>query len=197
MEATPDQDALALNVLARWCIGYSPVVGLCPPDGIWIDIAGSSHLFGGEEQLVSDLLQRLNRQGIHAMASVADTPSAAWAMVRYGREIVVRPGETARAVENLPVDGLRLSPQTIERLHLLGIDRIGQLARMPRAPMARRFGKELLLCLDQLYGQEFETFDPLMAKEMPSQRLVFSEPIGRWKDLQDVLHRLTQLQHPF
>ena len=96
VEAAPGEDEAALLELARWCIGYSPVVAPCPPDGIWIDIAGSSALFGGEEKLVADLLRRLAAQGIHARASVADAPGAAWAMARYGEPGIVPPGQIDR-----------------------------------------------------------------------------------------------------
>lgn len=191
VQATPEKDEAALNALARWCIGYSPLVALCPPDGIWIDIAGASHLFSGEQPLVADLLHRLNRQGINAMASVADTPGVAWAMARYGHQSIVPPGRTKEVVEELPVAGLRLPAETVESLNLLGIDRIGQLARMPRAPMTRRFGKEVVLRLDQLHGHVFEPLNPLMPKETPSRRLILSEPIGRLDDMKEVLNQLT------
>ena len=54
VEATPDEDEASLRELARWAIGYSPVVAPDPPDGLWIDIAGVAHLFGGEEELLAD-----------------------------------------------------------------------------------------------------------------------------------------------
>lgn len=190
VEAVPEQDEAALIELARWCIGYSPIVAPCPPDGIWIDIAGSSALFGGEEKLVADLVQRLASQGIHAMASIADTPGAAWAMARYGHRTIVPRGETMGAVEGLPVAGLRLPSPIVEGLNRLGIDRIGQLAAMPRAPMTRRFGKDVGLRLDQVYGHAFEPLNPLVPKETPSRRLAFAEPIGQLDDLKHVLNRL-------
>ena len=63
VEAAPDADDVALRKLATWCMGYSPLVAADPPDGIWIDIAGSAHLFGGEAKLIDDLARRLNRTG--------------------------------------------------------------------------------------------------------------------------------------
>ncbi len=188
--ALPDQDAAALVELARWCIGYSPVVAPDPPDGIWIDIAGSSALFGGEQKLLADLIRRLSAQGIHARASVADTPGAAWAMARYGSHAVVSSERTIAAVADLPVAGLRLADSILEGLNRLGIEQIRQLAAMPRAPMTRRFGKEVGLRLDQLHGHAFEPLNPLVPKETPARRLVFAEPIGQLADLKDVLHRL-------
>src|SRR3712207_3898144 len=34
-EGRPDEDEATLHELARWCIGYSPIVAPDPPDGIW------------------------------------------------------------------------------------------------------------------------------------------------------------------
>ena len=191
VEAASGEDEAALIELARWCIGYSPVVAPCPPDGIWIDIAGSAALFGGEEKLVADLLRRLAAQGIHARASVADSPGAAWAIARFGNQAIVPPGHSTDAVAGLPVAGLRLPQAVVQGLNRLGIDRIGQLADMPRGPMARRFGREVGLRLDQVHAHVFEPLNPMVPKETPSRRLVFAEPIGQLDDLKHVLNRLT------
>lgn len=190
-EAAPDEDEAVLTELARWCVGYSPIAAPNPPDGVWIDIAGAAHLFGGEGELVAHLVARLTRQGIAAMGAVADAPGCAWAVARYGSETVVAPGRSIDAVASLPVQALRLSSGTVEALHRLGIERIGQLAAMPRAPMVRRFGNEVALRLDQAFGHAFEPIDPLVPKETPSCRLAFVEPIGRLEDLQAVTRRLT------
>src|SRR4051812_40687960 len=83
-EATPEDDGVGLSRLATWCMRYSPLVATDRPDGIWIEVAGSAHLFGGEETLLSDLRRRLGRAGVSARAAVADTPGTAWAVARYG-----------------------------------------------------------------------------------------------------------------
>ena len=43
VEATPEEDEAALFRLALWCIKYSPLVTPNPPDGVFIDVAGSAH----------------------------------------------------------------------------------------------------------------------------------------------------------
>lgn len=189
-DATPDEDETSLIELARWCIGYSPVVAPDPPNGIWIDIAGVAHLFGSEENLLGDLVGRLTSQGVQAATCVADAPGTAWAVARFGSQRVVPPGKGIEAATGLPVQALRLPVQTVETMHRLGIERIGQLAAMPRAPMVRRFGKETALRLDQALGHVFEPLSPLVPMETPAERLAFAEPIGRLEDLQQVVRRL-------
>ena len=105
VDATPEEDEASLTALAHWCIGYSPIVAANPPDGIWIDIAGAAHLFGGEEKLVTDLVRRLRSQNIQADACVADAPGTAWGIARYGSQVIVPPGRSIEAVEGLPLRG--------------------------------------------------------------------------------------------
>jgi protein ImuB len=192
VEANPEEDAAALTELARWCIGYSPLVAPNPPDGVWIDVAGVTHLFGGEEKLIDDLTGRLARQGVAAMAAVADAPGCAWAVARYGKEKTVAPGRCVDAVASLPVQALRLPQATVDALHRLGVERIGQLAALARAPMVRRFGTDAALRLDQALGHAFEPIDPLVPREIPTQRAAFAEPIGRLEDIRSIVGHLAQ-----
>ena len=66
VDATPEDDEAALYRLALWCIKYSPLVIANPPDGVFIDVAGSAHLFQGEAALLQDLCKRLGTEGIEA-----------------------------------------------------------------------------------------------------------------------------------
>lgn len=53
---------------------------------------------------------------------------------------VCAPGKERALLAPLPVSLLDLDPNVIQRLHLLGIDRLGELARLPHGPFVRRFG---------------------------------------------------------
>jgi protein ImuB len=192
VEAAPEEDEASLRELARWAIGYSPVVAPDPPDGLWIDITGVAHLFGSEEELLADLISRLMRQGIAAKAAVADAPGAAWAVARYGAGGVVPTGRTVDAVAALLIRALRITADKLSALHRLGIERVGQLAAMPRAPLVRRFGRDVALRLDQALGHAFEPIAPLIPKETPTASLAFAEPIGRLDDLTAVVLRLAK-----
>jgi protein ImuB len=96
VNAAPEEDEAALIRLALWCIKYSPVVTAEPPDGIFIDVAGSAHLFQGETVLIHDLCQRLNVQGIAAKAALADTAGCAWALARFGEAEMRRTANTEK-----------------------------------------------------------------------------------------------------
>ncbi len=182
--AAPADDAAALRRLAGWCLRYAPLVAADPPEGIWpggiwIDVTGCAHLFGGETRLLRDLLGRLAGQGIAARAAIADTPGAAWAAARFGphEAAIMPPGGAAAALAALPIEALRLPDATVEGLRLLGFTRIGRLAATPRAPLVRRFGALLATRLDQAMGTVFEPIVPLVPHALPQARLVFAEPL--------------------
>jgi protein ImuB len=77
-----------------------------------------------------------------------------------------------------PVAALRLEPHQQDAARRLGIDRIGDLIAMPRAPLAKRFGASLLDRLDQATGRVAEPFDALLPFVVPEEELRFAEPIG-------------------
>jgi protein ImuB len=147
-------------------------------DGLFLDITGCAHLFGGEARLLADLDRRLTAFGLVARLAIADTAGAAWAMARYGRErlSIVPPGAEADALRALPLAGLRLSSETLSLLKRLGFRSIGQVLNKPRAPFAARF-EELLLRLDQALGCVPEPFTPIVAPPAYRVQAAFLEPI--------------------
>ena len=95
-EAEPERDAALLNLLADWCDRYTPLVALDGADGLFLDITGCAHLFGGEEALLADALARLADQGFAVCGAIADTPGSAWAEARYGDGGCIAPGQQPR-----------------------------------------------------------------------------------------------------
>jgi protein ImuB len=192
IDADPEGENASLRQLAEWTIRFSPVVAPDPPDGLWIDIGGVEHLFGGEEALLKKMIDRVENNGIHARAAIADVPGAAWAVARFGKGGIIPSGRAVDAVSILPVQALRLSHETVSAMHRLGVERVGQLAAMPRAPMVRRFGREASLRLDQALGHAFEPITPIIPEEATIASRAFAEPISRLDDLQLVVQRLSE-----
>jgi protein ImuB len=173
-------DAASLSRLAAWCGRYSPWTAPAGPDAIWLDVTGCAHLRGGEAALAAELVARLRRQGIEGRAAIADTPGAASAVARHGAEAVavVPPGEIRKALAPLPVAGLRLDPGMAQTLMRLGLRRIGDLYRLPRASLVRRFGTLLTDRLDQAHGVQPEPLSPLPPALPHWTRDRFAEPIA-------------------
>ena len=179
--AEPLADLAGLSDLAAWCVRrYTPIAAADPPDGLWLDITGCDHLYGGEAKLLDDLAQRLAGAGMAARLAVADTPGAAHALARYSRQpVTVAPaGDTIAALAPLPIAGLRLEAEALDGLRRLGFERIGALLETPRAPLLTRFGTMLGRRLDQATGRIAETIEPERPTSMIAARRVFAEPIA-------------------
>jgi len=134
--AEPEADVLALIELSDWCVRFSPAVAPAAPDGLYLDITGVAHLWGGEGALVADLRARLAGNGLNVRLAVADTPGAAWALAHFGRDpdIIAPPGGQAALLSPLPPAALQLAPETAAQIERLGLRRIGQLIDIPGRP---------------------------------------------------------------
>jgi protein ImuB len=178
-------DARALDGLADWCGRYTPWVGLDAPDGIFLDITGCAHLFGGEAALVEDVAGRLEDFGYRTRAAIADTPGAAWAMARHGAEryAIVRPGHGRQALTGLPVEGLRLPVEIATGLRRVGMRRIGDLYAIPRAGITARFGVIVTRRLDLALAISPEPISPRRPVPPHIARTAFAEPISTAENL--------------
>ena len=176
-------DDAALRRLALWATRYTPTASLWGEengaDGFFLDIEGASHLFGGEQKLVADLGARLENFGLTARLTVAATPGAAWALSRFHRasRFILPSGEEAKAMAPLPVESLRLSPDTRVTLRRLGFKSVGALLDKPRAPFAARFPAALLRRLDQALGRVHEPLIPVVAPPVYHSLRYLLEPI--------------------
>ena len=177
----PAADAAALERLALWALQhYAPIVAPDPPDGLVIDTTGADHLHGGEVRMLSGLVNRLSASGIFARVAIADTWGAAYAAARFLADpvCVIPTGAGGAAVARLPLPGLRIPPETVTGLHVLGFSTIGDVLAVPRAPLVLRFGALLGRRLDQVQGTISEPVDPLRDPALATVRKVFGEPIG-------------------
>lgn len=190
--ANPLRELRGLGRLADWCERYTPLLALDGADGLLLDTTGCDHLFGGEAALRDDLLARLEGFGFEARAAMAETPGAAWALARYGRAWIAPGGSAAlrQSLAPLPLAALRLPAATVADLAQVGLRRIGDVAGLPRAPLARRFGAQVLRRLDQALGR---TAESLAARHPPPPfrlRRDEAEPLIRAEDLSAVVDRL-------
>jgi protein ImuB len=187
-------DAAALDDLGLWALKrYAPIVMTDPPDGLLIDASGSAHLFGGEEALLADLIERLGTAGVRGHAVIAPTYGAAHALARYGGRttLVIATGDVGGAIAGLPLAALRLSRELVAGLKQMGFDRVGEVEAQPRAPLALRFGPELGRRLDQAHGRVSEPVVAIEAPELIRVERRFAEPIGAPETIARYIEKLT------
>lgn len=190
VEQDPVADEALLTRMAEDCERWTPLVALDPPHGLLLDITGCAHLFGGEPALRERVLRRFRRAGFTANATIAGTPDAARALVRFGRAAVVPPGGEAAAGRPLPVAALELPDEAQIALSRAGLKRLADLTDRPSRPLAARFGAELATRLNRVLGREDRRITPLRALPPCFVEQVFAEPLADSEDIQRVLDGL-------
>jgi protein ImuB len=193
-------DDAALRRLALWATRYTPTASPWGEengaDGFFLDIEGAAHLFGGEEKLLADLAFRLERNfGLPARLAVADTPGTAWALSRFhsAPSPILPSGQEATALAPLPVEALRLSPETCRTLRRLGFKSVGMMLDKPRAPFAARFPAELLRRIDQALGRADEPLIPIVAPPVYHTLRYLLEPIITQEAIVALANRLMHI----
>lgn len=175
----PQQDREALDRLALWAQAVTPLTAADPPDGIWLDITGCAHLWGGE----AGLMARLQAQLPGARMAIADTASAAWAFARYGE-----PGQND--LHALPIAALGVDAATQRRLRRLGLRRIGDLAPLSRGELLAGCGADILSRYDRALGRAPDAVHFLPAPTDQTVSEQHAEPLLTAAQLGGALTRL-------
>ncbi len=204
-------EAVELGRLADWAGRYTPWTAvdswreLGGAAGLWLDVSGCAHLFGGEVELCADLTRRLARLGFTGRAGLAPTPGAAWALARYGQTRygqtrhdktsgeawrIAGPEELREALAPLPLAGLRLPPAQVELLARFGLERIGDLLGLPAAALSSRVGPRARERLAQALGERAESLSPRRPCPRRLSRRNFGEPIAAQEDIARALEGL-------
>lgn len=152
-----------LKALGEWCIRFTPVVSVSLPDSLILDVSGCPQLWGGDQPYLKEIYNRITALGYHIHVAIADTIGAAWALCHFANKkaMIVAPGKHTEALLPLPPAALRLDEVITEKLLKLGFRDIGRVVQLPVKALRRRFGQSLLTRIDQAFGREQESIEPL------------------------------------
>ncbi|HLH47903.1 MAG TPA: DNA polymerase Y family protein [Roseiarcus sp.] len=196
VEADPIEEGRLLARIADWLQRFTPLVALDGADGIMLDIAGVAHLFGGEEALARDIETRLAGQGLAARAGIADFPRAAWALARFSKQPIAPVGidgkSFAQLYHGLPLAALGLSESVAAEMARAGLRQIGDVAMRPRAPIAARFGEDVIARLDALSGLERGALSPRFAAPDFTAERRFASAIQERAAIEATLFKLAE-----
>lgn len=183
----PEQDVAALVEAALHCDAYSPCVGVEesePPSCLILDVTGLAAFFGGELDLVHLTEQDFRQRHLQILMGMGDSVGSAWAAAHYlakFHEPCLLPATPSALLAPLPLGALRLTSKTLEKLHRLGLRTVGQLNQIQRSLLLSRFGSEVGMRLDQLYGMQEELITPC-------------RPVPLFKVVQTLEYSITHLQ---
>lgn len=190
--ANEPADAKLLSNFADWCVGFSPFVALDPPHGLFLDVTGSTHLFGGEAAMLQRVRTALNHQGFAVKIAMGGSAMAARALARHCDGLIVPPGGDGEAMAGLPVDALALEAAITHAFRRAGLKTVGKVASRTRAELTSRFGAATVSRLDAALGKTETPISPRMP--LPSYRVDhrFAEPVTAEDVLLATLHQLAE-----
>lgn len=185
-------DAKTLEDIADWCDRFTPLVALDPPHGLFLDITGCAHLFGGENALLQVLVRALARQGFAVSAAIAGTSVCARTLTRHTSGIIVADGAEAQAISALPVAMLGAGEIITTGLRRAGLKTIGDVASRAPHEITARFGARFSTLLAHALGQGDAPINP--RKPLPDYIVEkrFAEPIATDTMIAMTLSRLAE-----
>jgi protein ImuB len=185
----PDGEMALMEKLANACDRYTPMVSIDPPDGLVLDIAGCTHLFGNEDALRQDAVRLMGNLQLQCRAGFADTPEAALALARYAQG---KAQNETKAIHGLPLLALSQPADALLALRRAGFSTVGEIAVLPPKVLAARFGAGLVDRLNRLLGRIDSRITP---RRLPDPILVerrFAEPVAHVETVMVVLGELLQ-----
>ncbi len=174
-------DEVLMHRLVHWTRRWCPWTVQDRCDGLYLDVTGAAHLFGGEVRILRDIVQRLAMQGLTARVAMAPTPGAAQALARYGAQYQISQ-DAAQDLSALPVAALRITPEMVRLLNRLGLKTIGALAAVPRAALMQRFSTvpqdcNPLMLMDRAFGASPDPINAPPDHERIMARAHLAEPV--------------------
>jgi protein ImuB len=146
-----------LRPCAMRLLRFTPAVSIDPCGALLLEIAGSAHLFGGPAQLQALAVEEVVHEGRLVRSAIAPTARAALWLAAAGensRVMALRELPAALAPLSLPLPGW--PAPLVDALRHMGIRRLGECLRLPRAGLARRMGAAWVGEIDEALGRHPE-----------------------------------------
>lgn len=151
---------------AWWALQFTPRVAWVD-EALLLEVSASQTLFGGRKPLLRRML-RSNQALSRSQWAGGATSLIAIGMLRLKLSGASVP---AQVPDDLPLELLTAARAHVDTLARTGCRTWGELRRLPRGAVARRFGAALLDALDAAWGQRPERYPWLTLPEVFEQRL--------------------------
>ncbi|KLD64861.1 Y-family DNA polymerase [Dyella japonica] len=191
VEHDPEDEARWHRLLAAWAYRYSAEVGLYA-HAVVLEVSRSLNLFGPWPRFESLLRDDLQELAFRHRIALAPTPHAAYVLAGVHDGLAVMSPEILReTLSPVPITRARLPADATQGLPSMGIRTLGQVLKLPRAGLQRRFGTELVAQLDRLTGDEPTPMDSYRPPDAFEQRMEWTHEIEHVEALVFPLRRLT------
>jgi protein ImuB len=155
-QADAARDAQALQAVVHAALAFTPAVTADGPT-VLLEVAASLRCFGGADALLQRLRRALAPLGHRVQIASAPTALGAALLARWRDDLADGPQRSSLSalqalLDQAPVWLLGPGREHWEALQGMGLRQLGDLRRLPRAGLARRFGESLLDDLDRARG---------------------------------------------
>lgn len=170
-----------LQRVGWWAMSLAPLVATDETlPGLILDLSGTEKLYKDREALARKIITELESRKFTARIAIAPTVGSAWGMARCSSRdfISFLFADLIKNMNSLPIEALRLEPETCSALCRLGIYSIEDLLKLPRRKLPARFGPGLSLRIDQAVGRVAEKLCFLHPPHKVCVRKIFAVPLA-------------------
>lgn len=187
----------ALERVAEAMTRFGTTVALALPDTVWVEVTGTTHLFGGDWTLLEEMSAVLDEMGHRARLAMADGPQLArafaeWETRRQGRSaVVIAPEDKHSCLKALPLTSLPIPDEIKVGLAQLGLLTAGDLLERDSTVVSSRLGDRAATILTLLRGEDTAPLAAHRPLELPTEVLDWDEPLSGSEPILFALRRLT------
>jgi protein ImuB len=172
---------------------FTPLVSIEVPNALLLEIKGSVKLFGSLAVLHADIDAAWSRLSMRAHRATAPTTLAALWFARAGKQVCIEDtGQLAGGLADLPIACTGWEAERLQTLRAMGVTRIGELLRLPRAGLARRLGPAAVLDLDIALARQAAPRRAFVPRERFRERCDFETEVGTVVYLQKALEPVVE-----
>ena len=194
VERSRAEERRALRALADWGLQFSSRV--CSDIDrwlLWLEVGASLKYFDGLGALLARIEHGVQALRFTASIGIAATLEASALFSLYGN---IPPASTrddiSQQVRALSMLALALEGKVLESLRSTGITTVGEVMEIPRAALARRFGRGVTDYIARLLGEIPDIRVPHRARERYERRYDFADSIHSLEGLLFPLRRVLQ-----
>ena len=186
----------AMVTLQRLCLHaqtFTSFVSIEPPNALLLEIRGSVKLFGSLQKLRADIDECWRR--LEFAARSATTPSTLGALwlaragnALHGDDAGLLPAQLSK----VPLACTAWDSGKLQTLNAMGVTKVGELLRLPRAGLTRRLGSALVQALDIAVGSQPAPRRAFIPKERFRARSDFETEVEHVAYLEKALEPLIE-----
>jgi protein ImuB len=192
-QLTETDPGLMLQKLCLHAQQFTSLVSIEPPNALLLEIKGSLKLLGPLETLHADIDACWRGLALPAHSATAPSTLAALWFARAGSAVQIEDLSTlAGHMAKLPIACTAWDIERLQTLRAMGVTRIGELLRLPRAGLARRLGTAAVQDLDIALARQPAPRRAFVPRERFRERCDFESEIETAAYLEKALEPLIE-----